>query len=174
MPGPPPKPKSQRQNRIKRPELGLVPAKEPSAIVPKPPAGLTTQSRKIWRAYWESQVSNAADQQADMHRLQRWIQYVDEYEKVSKVFRSTRLVKGSMGQPVLNPLSGYLANVEANISRAENEMGLTPLARLRLGITYGQAMLTAEALNRALDTATEAEPSAEKEPEAWEGQWEAV
>lgn len=174
MPGPAPKPKDQRQNRIKRPEIGLVPAKEPSAIVPKPPAGLLATTRKIWRAYWESQVSNTADQNADMHRLRRWIEAVDEYEKVAKVFRKTRLVKGSMGQPVLNPLAAYLSTVEANISRAENEMGLTPLARLRLGITYGQAMLTAEALNRALDTATAEEPAAEKEPEAWEGEWEAV
>src|SRR3954465_9462464 len=99
MPGPPPKPKSQRQNRIKRPELGLVPAKEPTAIVPKPPAGLLATSRKVWRAYWESQVSNAADQSADMHRLIRWIQYVDEYDRCASVLRKTRLVKGSMGQP---------------------------------------------------------------------------
>ena len=42
------------------------------------------------------------------------------------------------------------------------------MARLRLGIVYGQARLTAEELNRALDERME-EP---QEVEAWDAEWD--
>jgi phage terminase small subunit len=50
------------------------------------------------------------------------------------VVREARLVKGSMGQPVLNPLVGYLAQLEAMITRTEKEFGMTPMARTRLDL----------------------------------------
>ena len=177
-PGPTPKPKDQRHHRVKRPEIGIVPAErsigsaEPRRMVPRPPAGLLVRTRKVWHAYWSSQVSNAADMQADTHRIERWIRWVDEFEKCMGVFVKTRLVKGSTGQPVLNPLAQHLQNVEQNIVRAEAELGLTPNARLRLGITYGQAMLTADALNRLLDEPGPGEASSILE--LADGDWEAV
>jgi P27 family predicted phage terminase small subunit len=161
-----------RQNRIKRPEIGLVaPSKTPVAV-PKAPTGLLASSRRRWRDYWESQVAQAADRVADLHRVERWIHAVDEYERVRPIFRRTRLVKGSTGQIVLNPLASYLAQIEATIQRAETDLGLTPVARLRLGIAYGQAALTADELNRRLD-----DPPSEQAPEAtetWEAEWQAV
>lgn len=157
------------KGRKERPTLGLVPAKEPMALVPKPPAGLLAQSKRIWTAYWASQVSGAVDADADMHRIHRWIMSVDEYERVLAVFRKERVVQGSQGQPVINPLASYLQNLETNISRAESEMGLTPMARLKLGITFGQAQLTAAELNRMLD----GQPPA-SQFESIEGDWEAV
>lgn len=162
------------KGKAERRTIGLVPVKPPSSIIPKAPTGLLSATRKIWRAYWESQVSGAVDPDADMHRIQRWIMAVDEYERVLSVFRKARLVKGSQGQPVLNPLAGYLQNLEQNIGRAEAEMGLTPMARLRLGITFGVAQLTAEALNRALDEKPGDVAMADVEVAEWEGQWEAV
>lgn len=38
-----------------------------------------------------------------------------------------------MGQPVLNPLFGYLAQLEGQIARAEEAFGMTPMARHKLG-----------------------------------------
>jgi P27 family predicted phage terminase small subunit len=67
-----------------------------------------------------------------MPRLIRWIQAADEYDRTAKVVRDTRLVKGSMGQPVLNPLVAYLIHLDTLISRAETEFGMTPAARMRL------------------------------------------
>ncbi len=62
-------------------------------------------------------------------------------------FRRERFVTGSQGQPVLNPLAGYIATLEAAISRAEAEFGLGPLSRMRLGIATGEAAMTAQRLN---------------------------
>ena len=99
---------------------------------PKPPTGLLASSRARWRQFWESQAAKAVDLDSDMPRLIRWVQAADEYDRTAKVVRDTRLVKGSMGQPVLNPLVAYLVHLEGVISRAETEFGMTPAARMRL------------------------------------------
>jgi len=99
---------------------------------PKPPTGLLASSRARWRQFWESQAAKAIDLDSDLPRLVRWIQAADEYDRTAKVVRDTRLVKGSMGQPVLNPLVAYLIHLEGVISRAETEFGMTPAARMRL------------------------------------------
>lgn len=172
MPGPAPKPRDIRQNKIKRPEIGLVkvdPADKP--IIPAVPKGLTAASKKRWRTFWLSPLATVVEISTDLHRVERWITAVDEYEKVGKVFRSSRLVKGSTGQPVLNPLASYLTSLEATISRAEQELGMTPLARLKLGIAVGQAKLTAEALNKSLNEAGQDRPQI-VDAEAWEAEWQ--
>ena len=145
------------------PRLGIVPARTEQAVVPKPPTGLSAKSRRVWRNYWQSQVSGAADQLADMPRIERWITQLDEYEKVWQVFVKTRLVKGSKGQVSLNPLAGHLATLETQITRAEKELGMTPLARAQLGVTFGEAKLTAVELNRQL--------SALEAGESTDGDW---
>jgi P27 family predicted phage terminase small subunit len=92
-------------------------------------------SRDRWRAFWASPPARQVDLQADLGRLERWIQAVDEYERTAKVVRRVRIVKGSMGQMVLNPLVSYLALLEGQIARAEADFGMSPAARKRLAIT---------------------------------------
>lgn len=151
MPGPPPKPRSTRQNRIKRPELAIVTIL-PVAI-PEPPKGLLASSIERWEAYWHSQVAQIARDSGgiDLPGLERWILNVDEWSRVMRALRRKRIVLGSMGQPALNPLAGYMAQREAAIRDAELAYGMTPMSRLRLGIAVGQAKLTAQALNEALE-----------------------
>jgi P27 family predicted phage terminase small subunit len=99
---------------------------------PKPPAGLLASSRARWRQFWESQAAQVVDPDSDLPRLVRWIQAADEYDRAAKVVREARLVKGSMGQPSLNPLVAYLIHLDGIITRAEADFGMTPLARKRL------------------------------------------
>lgn len=99
---------------------------------PDPPTGLLKASLDRWAAFWASDVAKKVDQRSDLPRLIRWIEQSDEYDRVVKVCRQSRLVKGSMGQPVLNPLVGYLGQLEAQIARTEADFGMTPLARQRL------------------------------------------
>jgi P27 family predicted phage terminase small subunit len=156
---PVPKPRETRQRWAKRPEIGLVrvdPADKP--VIPKPPAGLLKKTRDRWEAYWLSPVSKAVDLGADGGRLERWIRAVDEWHRAGEAFRSARVVKGSMSQPVLNPLAAYLATIETTLARAEQELGLTPMARAKLGIVIGQEALTADAINRSLSRHDDSDP----------------
>jgi P27 family predicted phage terminase small subunit len=151
------------------PRLELVAVSSPT--IPDPPSGLLKKTGETWRAYWESQVSAAVDRKADGHRIERWIRAVDEYERCSRTFRRHRIVSGSTGQPTLNPLAAYLAKLETSITKAEAELGLTPMARLKLGIAYGEAQMTARELNRQLDKELGREQP-DQTPEAWEAEWQ--
>ena len=119
--------------------------------VPSCPRGLLKRSRERWDAYWRSDVARAADVVADLHRVERWITAVDEYDRCMPLLRKERTVEGSQGQPRLNPLASYLAQIQTELKTAEADLGLTPMARLRLGIAYGQARITAAELNKALN-----------------------
>lgn len=171
--GRPPKPDEIRQRRASRPRTELAPITD-RGVALKPPAGLLPASRKIWRAYWESAVSRAAEINADQHVLYRWIEAIDEWGRVYPVFKKARFVKGSMGQPVLNPLLGYLRQLENTIAYAEQQLGMTPSARARLGIAIGEAKLTAEELNRRLATGQPPDVVDVATVDVWEGEWEAM
>jgi P27 family predicted phage terminase small subunit len=99
---------------------------------PAPPSGLLKASRDRWAEFWASPAAATVNLQSDLPRLLRWIGQTDEYDRVAKVCRKARLVKGSTGQPVLNPLIGYLGQLEGQIARAEAEFGMTPMARHRM------------------------------------------
>lgn len=105
-----------------------------------------------WEEYWHSPVAQIAIESGgiDLGGLYRWITSVDEWTRAMRTFRMKRIVEGSMGQPTLNPLAAYIASRESAIKMAEDAYGMTPMARLKLGIAVGQAKLTAEELNRAL------------------------
>jgi hypothetical protein len=111
------------------------------------------QTIEKWEAYWRSPVAEIALRSGglDLAGLHRWIINVEEWHRAMRAFRSKRIVPGSTGQPTLNPLAGYLASREAAITAAEQQYGMTPMARLKLGIAVGEAKLTAAALNRALE-----------------------
>lgn len=158
MPGPAPKSPDRRQNRIKRPELGIVQALP--VTIPEPPTGLLKGTIDRWEAYWRSPVAQIARDSGgiDLPGLHRWILNVDEWTRAMRALRRKRIVLGSMGQPTLNPLAGYISARESAIAAAEVAYGMTPIARLRLGIAVGQAKLTAQQMNKDLDASDRAEP----------------
>jgi P27 family predicted phage terminase small subunit len=119
------------------------------APVPRPPTGLLVRSQRRWEAFWRSEVAQVIDLGSDLPALRRWIQASDEFERTVGLIAGTgRLVQGSMGQPVLNPLYGLLRDLHAQITRAESEFGMTPMARLRLGLSIGELKLQAQRLRQ--------------------------
>jgi P27 family predicted phage terminase small subunit len=135
--------------------VGIVSA--PKLAPPPPPKGLLSGSRKRWEEFWRSDVSQTVDRASDMGKLERWIRAVDEYERVLKVFKTARLVKGSTGQPTLNPLASYLSTLEAQICKAEDAYGMSPIARLKLGIALGEAHKSLADLNAELEATNDDE-----------------
>ena len=152
--GPLPKPDAERQDhhtaRSSEKRLTVL-AGGKKRLIPQPPADLAPSSLLRWAEFWQSAVADAVDARSDLGRLYRWIEAVDELNLVGPIFRKVRLVKGSTGQTVLNPLAAYLGQLESVIAAAEAEFGMTPKSRARLGLTIGQAKLTAAELNLMLE-----------------------
>lgn len=155
MPGPPPK-AAGRQRRNPRsssgtlavlPSAGLTPAD-----IPKPPKRLSKPAAERWTAFWASPVSAAVDRDSDMGALHRWITDLDAYYKLKRVTDRYPLVEGSKaGLLRPNPLFARLAGLERNIQTAEAQFGMTPMARLRLGIALGGAKASLEGLMESLN-----------------------
>ncbi len=51
---------------------------------------------------------------------------------------------------VLNPLGRQLCKFDSEIRQLEDRLGLTPRARLQLGIVYGEARGSLDDINRSL------------------------
>jgi P27 family predicted phage terminase small subunit len=149
-------PGAQQDRRPSRVGLALQVVDGTPAEIPAPPSpagGLLKSTRDLWDTYWRSAIASAALEVDRLGVLERWIVARDEWMRATNAFRRKRIVEGSQGQPVLNPLASYIASREATMAKCEAELGGSPMARLKLGITVGQAKLTAHELNRMTETA---------------------
>jgi P27 family predicted phage terminase small subunit len=142
-------------------EVVALEPRPPDYIVPPPPrtpdgGELLDSSKLLWDAYWLSPVVAALDSMngIDRYGVEDWILLVNELAVVTDVVtRSGRMVAGSMGQPVMNPLIAYADKLRSRILEREERLGLNPRDRARLGIAVGEARLTAERLNEELNAA---------------------
>ncbi len=145
----PPKPADRRQRRNTQSVGKVLSAPQTARVAPAMPAGLLAPVRASWVAFWASEQASLV-MPADHPALVRLFALLDERERSAKAARRQRLVEGSQGQLVLNPLLKYVASLDAEIRQLEDRFGLTPLARLRLGVTFGEAHRSLADLNRAV------------------------
>jgi P27 family predicted phage terminase small subunit len=151
--GPLPKDEGVRQNRRARSNLKLIAQHEPDAVViPEPPEGLDGARLESWRGFFESELSQLVNG-TDLSAVNRLWSYYQQHADLTNIFAKGRMVAGSTGQPRLNPALDGLMKLETAILRLENELGLTPSARLRLGITFADATNSLDALAQRFETA---------------------
>jgi P27 family predicted phage terminase small subunit len=153
--GPPPKQPDRRQRRnertaTERAGVGLVALPGGKVDPPPPPTGLLKATREDWSGFWESPLASLVVP-ADVPALRRLFALYDERLRAYQGYRRQRLAPGSMGQPTLNPLFGAMKGMDAEIRALEDRFGLSPIARLRLGVALGEAAKSLDELNRSLD-----------------------
>ncbi len=136
------KPPHRRHNRHTA-DLELRP--DARLAVPDPPSDWLVATKRTWSEFWSSPQA-ALVMEADLPAVERLFSYRDELSRSMAAFRKDRFVEGSKGQPRLNPLSDHVVRLERLIGPLEDRFGVTPLARLRLGVTFGQAHESLDAL----------------------------
>jgi P27 family predicted phage terminase small subunit len=67
------------------------------------------------------------------------------------------LSSGSRGQPTINPLISLTLKLEEKILKLEQELGLTPLSRQRLGISVSENAMGFKQLQQLLQDDEEKE-----------------
>lgn len=117
---------------------------------PEIPLPVGDTAREVWERFFTSPVSAAVDINADWGKLRRWIYYVDRIEKLTMLADADPIVRGSMGQPVENPLYRRIDRMEAFRLKIEERFGTDPLARFRLQLTFTEAKRSANDLRREL------------------------
>lgn len=119
--------------------------------MPPAPRGLLKLTRQLWSDYWRSALALVVQLGTDMPAVRRLFTLYDERERAYRAYRKERLVLGSEGQRVLNPLGRQMCRFDAEIRQLEDRLGLTPRSRLQLGIVYGEAKGSLDEINRSLE-----------------------
>lgn len=103
-------------------------------LTPSCPGSVTEEAHDIWQQIWESTLSDAlAD--SDVPVLRRWLWWYDQWLITSSlVDRLGSALLGVTGDRILKAKMRYLSDCESNLQRLEEALGLTPMARMRLGI----------------------------------------
>lgn len=148
--GRPRKAVAERQGR-RPPLVPLTGGHNLARVLPVPPPRLLRSSREIWVQLWSSPLADVWDPVTDRLAVEELVRLVDERERAWRAFRRERLVPGSQGQPRLNPLWRLIQETTAQITQLSDRLGLTPRARLQLGVTFSQAAMGIAELNRMLD-----------------------
>lgn len=139
-------PGSRVDNRPQRERHLAVAEPVDTPDIPPPPPGTLAPTKKWWDEFWRSRHA-AAMTPVHMPVLERLAECYDELRRTTKVVAKARMVQGSQGQPVANPLIGYKMALQKEIRSLEAELGIGLKAASNLGITMGQEALTAQQLN---------------------------
>jgi len=162
--GRPRKAVTERQGR--RPPLVALARQDLPAVLPSPPPRLLRSTRQLWQSLWLSPLAQVWDPVTDRLAVEELVRLVDERERAWRAFRRERIVPGSEGQPRLNPLWKLIQETTAQITQLSDRLGLTPRARLQLGITFSQAAMGIAELNRMLDDEDDGDNDASGQAEA--------
>lgn len=159
------KPATARQNRETR-DIGL--ARRRAGAVPVCPKvngkPLLAETRQAWATFWESDVSGLV-LDADRPALERLFGMYDVRERMLRTYLAQPFSTGSTGQLKMHPAAAEVASLDGRIQALEDRFGITPAARLKLGIVLGAAAKSLEDLNATfLDDADEAGDEVDEDP----------
>ena len=122
-------------------------AVSPSEI-PMPPGGLLPTTVMSWNTYWTSELARAVTLPTDLPALHRLFRYYDDLERSWEIYLRDPEVIGSTGQTRISHFAKHIAELEPMIRALEDRFGLSPKARLELGVTLGDAARSLEDLYR--------------------------
>jgi len=156
MPGPPPKAAARRQRG--RRDMGAdIGALARPGTAPAMPRGLCRQAQTAWTAYWKDVVSGVT-RPSDAPLVLRWARNLDRYHRLLAEADSKPVVTGSMGQPRANPIYNLVLKIEESIKEDEQQLGIGPLNRLRLGVALTESAKSLKDLNAEAEDAENDDP----------------
>jgi P27 family predicted phage terminase small subunit len=126
--------------------LSIVPG-ERSPLYFDPPKPVGAEAAKQWADYWEDSVSMLITP-ADKALLIRWIENVDRYFTIMRAADQNPIARGSTHNDVANPLYSLGTKLEAEITKAEAQLGIGPKNRAALGIAVLSEKRSLQDLNR--------------------------
>lgn len=111
------------------------------------PDGLCQEAQVIW----EETIGVTREHlfPSDAFAVNRWIWWVDQWLRAAAQLKDEGYVIAGVRETRLNPRMRVLRQAEESIRWAETVLGLSPLARMRLGITFAMEQSALAALKGA-------------------------
>lgn len=91
-------------------------------------------TERAWRALWSAPHLQAEPDPCFAVLIERYIVVLDQWHRAMRSFRGSPLIKGSKGQPVLNPLWRRLNRLEMRTREIEKALAMSPLDRKLQGL----------------------------------------
>lgn len=139
MAGKPQKPASTLQShRDARGDRRTLRVVEPSTPrkVPRVPKDLGPRGAVIWRAYWTDPVSLAATG-VDIYDIHRYCQLIEQREELEAHIAAHPISLNEYGEQP-NPRFRMVKELTREIEKTREQLGILPLARMRLGLVKVQ------------------------------------
>jgi len=138
--------RSHSKGKAETPGLVVLPGIKPKRTPPVPDSKWEPQVKKAWKTFWQSPLQQVVEE-CDLPAVVRYFSLYNLHERIFRAVNVAIAVTGSKGQPRANPLLKSLGEVQGQLLRLENELGLTPMSRARLGLINAQGRITAQQLN---------------------------
>jgi hypothetical protein len=134
---------------FKRGGRGNVPVlPPPPAKIPDAPEGLGEYGIEAWTDFWQTDVSGAVNMRRDGEHLREWARLVDARHELWAVWEEVRSYRDKAA------LWRQIRDMSAEITRAEQIFGMTPLYKMRLTGALDQA----EAAEQSIKTRRDRRP----------------
>jgi len=147
------KPAERRQRGGRTPDVGTVsalPVRTAAGLAPSADLTWPDDVQAEWVEFWSSPLANPSVlKPTDVPALRRLFDLRARLVDAQRRFNEAPVAEGSMGQPVMSPWAQEIHRLESAISKLEDKFGLTPMARLRLGVTFEEGVSLASR-NQAL------------------------
>lgn len=134
----PPKKPADRRQRRNTADVGTVVAIAPQQagrLVAAADTDWSPEVAEAWSEFWSSPLAGVV-KETDLPALRRLFRYRELTAQAAEHFAAHPMSLGSMGQSVLSPWAQEMHRLEAEVQKLEDRFGLTPMSRLRLGVTF--------------------------------------
>lgn len=125
-----------RGGRAERRTLTVVTDSAPLEVPPMP-KGLRGSGKRQWEAYWGDRVSLAATP-VDGYDIERYCRLLDERDTLKRAALRMPVVQHIYGETP-NPRWRIVKELTREIEKLREQLGILPLARMRLGLVSVQA-----------------------------------
>lgn len=117
-------------------ERAVLPLKD---AIPPCPAGLTRAIQSKWETFWASPLKEFVIQFDRVTVLERYFRTLDINDRAFHRFQRNWYSLGSTKQKQASPDWQIYRESSRLLDTLENQIGIGPLARMRLNITFGEA-----------------------------------
>jgi hypothetical protein len=156
-------PKPRRRDAQRRAETNVT-LLHTKVRVPEPTGDWDDATRGEWQVYWTSDVAKLATPESLPGLRRLFDLYAERRVLYGGIRKSgTRLVVGAQQQVRANPIYAVLAAIDTEARLLEDRFGLSPAAKLALGIAYADVGKALDALNAEFE-ADEADAEPEPDP----------